>query len=146
MTDVNISTFIPTIKTILKNSDPNEITARDIRLKLEEDFNVDLTDRKHEVQQLIEKCFDDLEIGEESANTDDDAKKSHNSSKSSNVKAKSSKVPVKSEQISDYSSLEDDYKPQKKKKRGRKPKSSQSIEFLSDDEYERKFEEELNGA
>ncbi|CAG8614878.1 1546_t:CDS:2, partial [Racocetra fulgida] len=102
MTDVNISTFIPTIKTILKNSDPNEITARDIRMKLEKDFNVDLTDRKHEVQQLIEKCFDDLEIGEESANSDE----------------------------SDHDIKVD----------------SQSIESLSDDEYERKFEAELNGV
>ncbi|CAG8636747.1 8865_t:CDS:2, partial [Cetraspora pellucida] len=168
MTDVNISTFIPTIKSILRNSDPNEITARDIRTKLEEDFNVDLTDRKHEVQQLIEKCFDDLEIGEESASSDDfktDIKvekkkkkhysdaKPHTSSKSKSSKspkvkekARPPKVTVKSEDTSDYSSLEDEYKPQRKKKRGRKPKSSQSTEFLSDDEYERKFEEELNGG
>ncbi|CAG8605107.1 17320_t:CDS:2 [Dentiscutata erythropus] len=113
MAEVNISKFIPTIKSILKNSDPNKITARDIRMKLEEDFKVDLAPRKHEVQQLIEKCFD--EIGEESANSDDDP-----------------------EDLEDF--IEDDDKP-RKKKRGRKPKSS--TELLSDGEYERKFEEEL---
>ncbi|CAG8745079.1 260_t:CDS:2 [Gigaspora margarita] len=129
MAEVKISKFIPTIKTILKNSDPNKITARDIRMKLEKDFKVDLAPRKHEVQQLIEQCFD--EINEDSVNSSDSLEDFEDFDESSK-KSRQSKTSIKSNGTSDYSSLEDDdYKsPQKKKKRGRKPKSS--TELLSD--------------
>ncbi|CAB4424852.1 unnamed protein product [Rhizophagus irregularis] len=128
--DVNISKFVPTIKKILLDSDPYEITARDVRMKLQQEFKVDLTPRKLEVQHLIDRCYDDLDIGVEEIEEPIEPKKS------------SRGRPPKKTRESDYSSLEDDSPPQKKK-RGRKPKSSSVKAESSDAEFERKFEEEL---
>ncbi|RGB25870.1 hypothetical protein C1646_722639 [Rhizophagus diaphanus] len=151
--DVNISKFVPTIKKILLDSDPYEITARDVRMKLQQEFKVDLTPRKLEVQHLIDRCYDDLDIGVEEVEepiepkVSKKQKKISNSEKKSTLHNKPSKKssrgrPPKKTRESDYSSLEDDSPPQKKK-RGRKPKSSSVKAESSDAEFERKFEEEL---
>ncbi|CAG8581725.1 5201_t:CDS:2 [Rhizophagus irregularis] len=151
--DVNISKFVPTIKKILLDSDLNEITARDVRMKLQQEFKVDLTPRKLEVQHLIDRCYDDLDIGVEEIEepiepkVSKKQKKISNSEKKSTLHNKPSKKssrgrPPKKTRESDYSSLEDDSPPQKKK-RGRKPKSSSVKAESSDAEFERKFEEEL---
>ncbi|CAG8478793.1 9060_t:CDS:2 [Acaulospora morrowiae] len=161
MADIDIMDYVPTIKNILMNSVHSEITARDVRLKLEQEFKVDLTSRKHEVQQLVEQCFDALEMSDEEETGDSEQEqvkvkvqkskkhvhaeeRRHKSSAKSHEKGKSkSKKMTKSRaksSVSDYSSLEDD-KPQKRK-RGRKRKNSL---VDSDAEYERRFEEELNG-
>ncbi|GES96693.1 SWIB-domain-containing protein [Rhizophagus clarus] len=155
VTDVNISKYIPTINRILLGSDPNEITARDVRMQLQQEYNVDLSPLKLEVQNLIEQCFDDLEIGDEveepirhkvpkkqKKNSNSEKKSSiHKPSKKSGARGRPPKSQVKIRE-SDYSSLEDDSPPQKKK-RGRKPKGSSVKAESSDAEYERKFEEEL---
>jgi upstream activation factor subunit UAF30 len=156
VSDVNISEFVPTIIRILKESDPYEITARDVRMKLQQKYKVDLTSRKLEVQHLIDQCFDDLEIGVEEVeepmepkvskkqkkNSNSEKKPTiHKSSKKTGARGRPPKTHVKFRE-SDYSSLEDDSPPQKKK-RGRKPKSSSVKAESSDAEYERKFEEEL---
>ncbi|CAG8528871.1 13061_t:CDS:2 [Acaulospora colombiana] len=137
MADIDISEYIPAIKEILMTSDHLEITARDVRLKLEQEYKVDLTSRKHEVQRLVEKCFDDLDIKISDSDTDQvvvkeevEVKKEekhvhtgdrrHKSSVKSREKSKSkSKKSQKSRvkyDMSDYSSLEDE-KPTPKGKR-----------------------------
>jgi upstream activation factor subunit UAF30 len=154
MADVNISDFAPTIKSILLDSDLHEITARDVRMKLEQKFKVDLTSRKQEVQKLIDRCFDDVvdTSGEQEEpkvpkkkkynNSEEKSKKSStDKSKKSRPKGRPPKTQIKTRD-SDYSSLEDDSPPQKKK-RGRKPKGSSARAESSDAEYERKFEEVL---
>lgn len=153
VTNVKLSEFVPTIKKILKASDPYKITAKDVRMKLQQKYKVDLTPRKVEVQNLIDQCFDDLDIcGEEieepkaskkqKKNSNSEKKPSiHKPSKKSGARGRPPKTQTKIRE-SDYSSLEDDSPPQKKK-RGRKPKGSSVKAESSDAEYERKFEEEL---
>ncbi|RIA86350.1 hypothetical protein C1645_878718 [Glomus cerebriforme] len=141
MVDVDLSDFVPTIKSILLDSDPYVITSRHVRMKLEQKFKVDLTPRKQEVQQLIDLCFDDLE-----PKMSKKQKKQNSNSgdkKKARPKGRPPKIQVKIRE-SDYSSQEDDSPPQKKK-RGRKPKgsSAKAEAESSDAEYERKFEEEL---
>jgi len=87
--DVNISKFVPTIKKILLDSDPYEITARDVRMKLQQEFKVDLSPRKLEVQHLIDRCYDDLDIGVEEVEEPIEPKVSKKQKKISNSEKKS---------------------------------------------------------
>ena len=65
MVHIDIDQYIPTIKSILQDADPQVITPKDVRLQLESRYKVDLTPQKKEVQQLIEKLFDEMSFSEE---------------------------------------------------------------------------------
>ncbi|CAG8436900.1 14072_t:CDS:2 [Funneliformis caledonium] len=162
MDDVNLSDFVPVIRQILYDSNLDSITAREVRRELEKKYDLDLTPRKQEVQRLVEQCFDDLSNSDEiyepvefkspkkqkkhSNHSEEKTKKSSDKSSRKILKTKGrpSKTQVKTQESDYYSSLEDDFPPQKKR-RGRKPKVSSKVES-SDAEYEKRFEEELNGA
>src|SRR5581483_10195670 len=101
------------------------ITARDVRRKLEQKFNVDLTPRKQEIQKLIDQCFDDLDMIGEEVEPKVSKRKKHEDKKQINnhvdkkqngnpeeklkkkKKGRPPKTPVKVRE-SDYSSLEDE--------------------------------------
>ncbi|CAI2176166.1 3520_t:CDS:2 [Funneliformis geosporum] len=163
MDDVNLLEFVPVIRQILNGADLDIISARDVRRELEKKYDLDLTPRKQEVQRLVEQCFDDLSNSDEldyepveskspkkqkkhSNNSEEKTKKSSDKPSRKIVKPKGrpSKPQVKTQESDYYSSLEDDFPPQKKR-RGRKPKAPSKVES-SDAEYEKRFEEELNGT
>ncbi|CAG8451421.1 6710_t:CDS:2 [Ambispora leptoticha] len=155
MAEINLQEYIPTIRTILSESDLNVITAKDVRVKLEERYKVDLTSRKPEVQKLVEQFEVKAEIKEEDTINGERAKKV-TSQKASKKTGKTKGRPPKSKQVNntttaspntnnnnnnhatDTSSIDDDRPSDSnvaKKKRGRKPKNAtKSAPNVSDDE------------
>ncbi|KAG9284544.1 hypothetical protein G9A89_014148 [Geosiphon pyriformis] len=155
MAEANIKEYIPTIKEILLDSDLKAITAKAVRVKLEEKYKVDLTSRKAEVQKLIEECFDEMDFGEDGEDYEEEEEedmkpeytiqdnKNETSKKTLKNTSKSPKKAVKPKDRhpkskstivnqSDYSSPEDENPSQAKKKRGRKRKSANKGADASD--------------
>ncbi|CAB4446350.1 unnamed protein product [Rhizophagus irregularis] len=81
--DVNISKFVPTIKKILLDSDPYEITARDVRMKLQQEFKK--SSRGRPPKKTRESDYSSLED-----DSPPQKKKRGRKPKSSSVKAESS--------------------------------------------------------
>ncbi|CAG8436366.1 2700_t:CDS:2 [Ambispora gerdemannii] len=153
MVDINLKEYIPTIRTILEESDLNVITAKDVRVKLEEQYKVDLTSRKLEVQKITEE-FEDTKVKiEDTKEINGERTKKASSQKTSKKTGKTKGRPPKSKQVNnivtptttnngtDTSSIDDDRHSDfnmannNKKKRGRKPKNPiKSALNASDDE------------
>ncbi|RHZ79557.1 hypothetical protein Glove_144g135 [Diversispora epigaea] len=58
--DIDISKYIPGITIILLNSDLNTVSAWDVRSRLEQNYNIDLTSRKNEVKKIVQLCYDKI--------------------------------------------------------------------------------------
>ena len=53
------SQYADRIKAILKSSDPNVVTAKRIRKQLEEEYGLDLTPMKRDVDALVLRLFEE---------------------------------------------------------------------------------------
>ncbi|RHZ64407.1 hypothetical protein Glove_325g41 [Diversispora epigaea] len=58
--NIDLSRYILSITKILLNSDLNTVTPRDVRSRLEQNFNIDLTLRKNEVKRIVQLCYDKI--------------------------------------------------------------------------------------
>lgn len=133
------------IQDILKDADLDNTSAKKVRLQLQEKLDVDLTERKKEVDQLVMEVIDEQthDDGEEEEDEDEEEEEED----SPPPKKKSTSKPRKraaSDSGSDYESEEEapsdgggsDYEPDEpvKIKKGRKSGGSKKAKYGSDDE------------
>jgi len=133
------------IQDILKDADLDNTSAKKVRLQLQEKLDVDLTERKKEVDQLVMEVIDEQtqDDGEEEEDEDEEEEEED----SPPPKKKSASKPRKraaSDSGSDYESEEEapsdgggsDYEPDEpvKIKKGRKSGGSKKAKYGSDDE------------
>jgi len=133
------------IQDILKDADLDNTSAKKVRLQLQEKLDVDLTERKKEVDQLVMEVIDEQthDDGEEEEDEDEEEEEED----SPPPKKKSTSKPRKkaaSDSGSDYESEEEapsdgggsDYEPDEpvKIKKGRKSGGNKKAKYGSDDE------------
>jgi len=99
------------ITEILDDADLNTITAKKVRLQLEKDLEIDLAERKKEIDELV------MEILEEKK--EDKAESEEESSEEEKKPAKGRRAPKRGKDSDSDKESEDEYVP-KGKKKGRK--------------------------
>ncbi|KAK2163391.1 hypothetical protein LSH36_80g02011 [Paralvinella palmiformis] len=129
------------LKDILKGADLSELSSKKVRKRLEAKYNVDLTDRKKEIDDLLMVLMQDLENG---AASSDECQ--NNSSEES---GRRSDGDHSSGEDSDFDVPEDIGPPKKKVKTSNKRNQSKpdsDIDQDDDEEMARRLQEEEGGA
>ncbi|XP_041370563.1 upstream activation factor subunit spp27-like isoform X2 [Gigantopelta aegis] len=114
------------IQQILKGADLDTLSAKKVRRKLEEEFDVDFTERKEEIDKLVMKCITESSQQEDATDTSMEsspAKRKQTSNNKTNGKKEPVRNGSRSEDSdhqssgSDVSLSEDEKEPQRKKKK-----------------------------
>jgi len=149
MADISTADLKKEIQGILKDADLDNTSAKKVRLQLQEKLDVDLADRKKEVDQLVmevidEQTQDDDEEGSEEEEEEEEEEKPKKKPVKKAPKRKA--TPSGSEEEGDDSNSEEekapsdgggsDYEPEEPVKvgRGRKPAKKSKAKYGSDDE------------
>jgi len=149
MADISTADLKKEIQGILKDADLDNTSAKKVRLQLQEKLDVDLADRKKEVDQLVmevidEQTQDDDEEGSEEEEEEEEEEKPKKKPVKKAPKRKA--TPSGSEEEGDDSDSEEekapsdgggsDYEPEEPVKvgRGRKPAKKSKAKYGSDDE------------
>jgi len=149
MADISTADLKKEIQGILKDADLDNTSAKKVRLQLQEKLDVDLADRKKEVDQLVmevidEQTQDDDEEGSEEEEEEEEEEKPKKKPVKKAPKRKA--TPSGSEEEGDDSDSEEekapsdgggsDYEPEEPVKvgRGRKPAKKSKARYGSDDE------------